>query len=647
MNSKDLLATARKRLAEAADADRENRREDMDDLEKLVGRQWPEEIRREREADNKPVLTMNRLPQFVRQVTGDIRRMNPAIKVLPASDDADDETAELIEDLVRQIEYASDASSIYEQTAELAAACSIGWFRVLTEWADDTSFSQEIKLRRIRNSFSVYCDPKSEMPTREDADYLFITEKMRREDFEAAYPGKGAVEVDADSEHDGLEHWHEGDSVVVAEYYWKEPVKRDLYLLVDGQVTTEKPADKALIDRTRKVDGHKVMWAKVSGEDVLEGPIEQAGEFIPVIAVTGEEWQVGERVHRSSVIRYAKDAQQMYNFWRSSQTEFAALQPKAPYLVTPKQISGFQTFWNEANSKNRPYLPYNPDDKAAPPQRMTPPISSQAMFEQVMSAAEDMKATTGIYDAGLGNQSNEKSGIAIRQRQMESDVSTSIYTDNMAKAIATCGRIIVSMVPQVYDTQRNIRVMSAEDKESLVTINRAQIVQGQQFVENDLTRGKYDVRVTVGPNYSTRRQETQEGMISFVQAFPSAAPVVGDLVAKSMDWPDADKFAERLEKMLPPGMKDMADLSPEQQMQMQQAMQAQMQQQQMQQAAQEADIRRTMAEAQEAESEAQEAGLQVMERQLELAAKSGLLNEAIGQAVQAEVARALQSVFQP
>lgn len=651
MKQDKLLKLARSRMAEAIEADRENRLEELDDLEKLVGKQWPDDIRKEREADGKPCLTMNRLPQFVRQVTGDIRRMNPAINVIPADQEASAEIAEIYEGLIRQIEYASSASRIYERAAEQAAASSIGWFRILTDYESDDSFLQEIKLKGIRNPLSVYCDPTAELPTREDAGYIFITEQMARDEFEAAYPGKKAVDIEADGATDGLEHWQENDKVVVAEYYWKEPVEKKIHLLNNGDVIEdENPPAPLYIVKSRKVETHKVKWAKLSGEEVLEGPQDVPCRYIPAVAVTGEEWHVGDRVHRSSVIRYAKDAQQMYNYWRSAQTEFAALQPKAPYLVTAKQIAKLETFWNEANTKNRPYLPYNPDEKApGAPQRATPPISSQAMAEQTMLAGEDMKATTGIYDSALGNASNEKSGVAIRQRQMESDVSTSIYSDNMAEAIGTAGRIIVDMIPKIYDTQRTIRILGQDDAEKMEQINGQLVARGPDgepigIPVNDLTVGKYDIRVNVGPNYATRRQETAEGMLEFIRVVPGAAQITGDLIAKSMDWPDADRFADRLKKALPPQMRDMEDLSPEEQQQMQAAMQEQQQAAQMQQAAQQLEMRKAGAEATEAEADAQKAQFEVMNEQLELAAKNGQLNDAISQIVQQEVARALSMV---
>lgn len=642
-----IIEAAKARMAEAIDGDQQNRERAMDDLQKVTGiNHWPDDIRTERESSGKPCLTINMLPQFVRQVTGDIRRMNPAIKVSPSDNVATDEVAEIYEGLIRHIEQRSDAASVYEQTAESAAACSMGYFRIRTEWEREDSFDQEIRIERIRNPFSVYMDPKAESATREDAEYCFITEMMRKKDFEKAYPKASTIDAEFDGNTDGMLNWHEGEKVVVAEYFWKEPTTRTLLMLSDGSTLFEDEANQdipeGLIARKRKVDTHKVMWAKLTGKEVLEGPKEVPCKYIPVVAVMGEEWHVGDEIYRSSVIRYAKDPQQMFNFFESAKVEIATMQPKAPYIGTLAQFKGLETYWQNANTANYAYLPYNPDDRApGAPQRQQPPVSSQAFAEASMNAAQNMKATTGIYDAALGNQSNETSGVAIRQRQMESDVSTSIYTDNMAKAIAHCGRVLISMIPRVYDTFRVIRILGEDDQEKQVDVNGVVGTQDGPVPVRDLTIGSYDIRVSVGPNYSTRRQETAEGMLEFIRTVPGAAQVIGDLVAKAMDWPDADKISDRLKKTLPPNMRDQEDLSPEEQQAAQAAMQQQAQQMQMAQEAAMIEMRKAAAESSEAEADAEKAKVETAKAQLELMMQSGMLDQAIQAAVQQQVMQVL------
>ncbi len=649
MKPDDILKMARSRMAEAQEADKDNSARALDDLKQLTGvGQWPDEIREEREVAGKPCITINRLPQFVRQVTGDIRRMNPAIKVSPSDNKATEDTAKIYEGLIRHIEQRSDASSVYEQAAEGAAACSIGYFRVRTDWEREDSFNQEIKIERIRNAFSVYFDPAAETPTKQDAGYVFVTEQMSADDFKKSFPKASQEDVDHDGKTDGLQHWREGSNVIIAEYFWKEPASRTLLLLADGSTLFEDEAaddlPQEIIVRKREVETHQVKWAKISGNDLLEGPKSIPCKYIPIVAVSGEEWDVGEEVYRSSVIRHAKDSQQLYNFFRSTSAEVVTMQPKAPYIGTIKQFENLGGYWQNANSENYAFLPYNPDEKApGPPQRQPPPVASQGLAQEAMAASEDMKATTGIYDAALGSRSNEASGVAIRQRQMESDVSTSIYTDNMAKAIAQCGRILISMIPKVYDSARIVRILGDDDQEEQIEINGFVIENGVQIPINDLTVGSYDLRVSVGPNYSTRRQETQEGMLEFIRNVPQAAQLIGDLVAKAMDWPDAEKIADRLAKALPPGMRDQsADTPEEQQAQAMQVQQAQAQAQ-LQQQAQMIELQKASAETREAEADADKAALEVQEQQLELLVRSGQLEATIAAIVQQQVAQALAS----
>lgn len=578
MTDEDIHKDALKRLNLGLDADRDNDELALDDLQNLIGEQWPDSIKTSREADSRPCLTLNRHPQFVRQVTGDIRAMNPAVKVYPADSEATKEGAELLEGVVRQIQYASDASSVYESAGESAAACGKGAFRILTQYCDEQSFDQEIILRAIKNPFSVVWDPRAVMSTREDAEWCFVRDRMTMEDFRVSYPD--AAEVNVRTDDRDIRNWRAGDEIVVAEYFWREAEEKTIGITEAGQVVEGTPKGIKFA-KTRKVVSHKVRWAKVSGSEILEGPQDFPSKYLPIIAVMGEEIHVGDRVYRSSVIRHAKDAQRMYNYWRSAQTEMVALQPKAPYLVTPKQIANHETEWSEANAKNFSYLLVNPDEKAPGwPQRQPAPVPSAGMMQEVALAADDMKATTGIYDSALGNKSNEQSGIAIQRRQRESDVSTSIYPDNVNKAVAHCGRIMLDMIPRIYDTQRVMQIIGADDAQTQVMVNQQVMTQAGPQTINSLTVGRYAARVSVGPNYTTKRQETAQSMQDMAQAYPPLMQLAGDIMVKNMDWPGAEQVAERLKKALPPGIAD-DQPDPQQQQVAQQQAQAQAVQMQM------------------------------------------------------------------
>lgn len=608
----DILETARERMREAREAEDPHIERAESDLLFATGEgQWPESERAAREAEGRPTLTFNAMPQYVRKVCGQIRGMNPAIKVAPSDNIASKDTAEIIEGLVREIEYRCDAQSVYEGAAESAVQCGIGHFRIRSDYCDAQSFDQHLLIERIFNSFAVFYDPMAKKPDRSDAEFVFIADEMRKDDFKRQFP-KATVEDFKDVKVPiWWQDWRSGNMVTVAEYYWREYETITIYRMRSGQIIEGKQPDGLDYVAKREAKRPVVKWAKLSGHEVLEGPLVVPGEYIPVVAVTGEEIHIGETVYRSGAIRHAKDAQVTYNVMRTASVETTMLQPRAPFMVTAKQVAGLETFWNQANSALRPYLPYNVDDKAPPPSRVMPPVASQALTAEAQIAAEDMKRTIGIYDASLGARSNETSGVAIAQRQREGDMATSIYADNMAKAVAHAGRIIVGMIPHIYDAQRVVAILGEDAQEKLVVINEIlpQITPvGVQYVtRNDLKRGKYAVRVAVGPSHSTKRQEAAEGMLEFMRVVPQAAPMVADLVAGVQEWPEADRIAERLRKALPPGMQEESEKeqpSPEQMQARQQQMQAQQEQMAMQRAAAEADIKKKIAEAHEAEADA-------------------------------------------
>lgn len=619
MDNEKILKLALERREASQDFDSENRDEALDDLKFITGKnQWSETDKAARELSGRPCLTINAMPQFVRQVTGQIRSMNPAIKISAADGNAKKEIAEIYEGLARDIEARSDAQSVYEAAGESAATCGMGAFRIRADYVSPFSFDQHILIERIPNPFSVFWDPFARKPDRCDAEWVMICQTMDREDFTAEYPKAKADDVTTEN-NPQLNSWFSKETVTVAEYFWKEYADKTIWQLPNGQVTDVDPQDATL--RSRKTRVYKVMWAKISGSEVLEGPQEFPSKFLPVVAVTGEEIHVGDNVYRTSVIRFAKDPQRLYNYSRSTHAEVTALQPKAPYMLTPKQVAGLETLWSQANSGALPFLLYNPDEKAQSPTRIQPPVPAAGLLQEIQLAGEDLKRTTGIYDASLGNRSNETSGVAINARKEESQNGTSIYADNVVKAVAQCGRIIVDMIPRIYDTERTIRILGEDDQEKLVLINQVMINNDQLIVNNDMTVGEYGVRIGVGPTYSTRRQESADGMLAFVQAVPQAGAVTGDLIAKAQDWPDAERFADRLRKTLPPGMAeddDQPDPAQQQAMAMQQQQQAQ--QMQMAQQMEQIQLRQEVAKAEKAEADAAKAKAEAVKAEIEAGA---------------------------
>lgn len=560
-----LVKEARDNIQDSYEHERDNRDEAARDLTFLSGDQWPESVRREREASRRPMLTINRLPQFVRQITNDIRQADIAIKVVPEDDETDPELAEIFDGLIRQIQYRSSAHHVYSTAAEHQASCGIGWFRLCTDYADDMAFDQEIKIKGVKNPLSVYCDPGAVLPDRSDAMWIAVTEMLPKSTFKRRYPKAQETDIETPANtSDRPFYWSTSDSIRICEYWRKVRETKTLGLMHDGKtvdITGMSKQDLAFLPpivRTRECETHRVEQYIVSGNEILEGPIKWAGKYIPLIPVIGGEFPLENKVYRYGAIRFARDAQQLYNFYRTATAEAIALQPKAPFMATAKQIGPFKGMWDTANTTNQPYLLYQPDPDApgAMPQRQPPPQLPAALVEEAQIASDDMKGTTGIYDAALGNRSNETAGIAISRRQAESDVANYHFADNLQRSIEHCGRVLVDLIPKIYDNERVLRLMPPDhdaDDQKFTTINQVVMTaDGRQIVINDLSAASFDIRVTVGRSYATKRIETANSMIEFVRAMPNSAPLIADLLAKALDWPDADEVAKRLKSMVPP-----------------------------------------------------------------------------------------------
>ena len=645
-----LMAEARTRFDRAYEADLGNREAALDDLQFLGGEQWPDWIRQQREHNNRPVLTINRLPALIGQVTGNLRKNRPAVRIRPAGGGADPETANVYAGLIRSIESQSDASIAYQHAADCAAACGLGWFRIRNEWAEPTAIDQDLVIEPVWNPFAVYCDPDARHPTRRDARWMFVTDEMDRLAFEEDFPDAAAVDFDgAEPLGEMREQWYgTGDVVRVAEYWWKVPETRLIGETSDGQTFDVSDWDEtwlslAGVERVQEVPGHCLYHCLMTGQQMLEPPRKWPGRWFPMIAVAGQEIHMGERVLRHGVVRFAKDAQRRYNYSASTHAELVGLQPKAPYLLTPEEIQGHEQQWERANVENTAYLLHNlVTGMPSRPGRAAPPQPAAGLLQEIALSAEDMKATTGIFDAAQGNRSNETSGRAIRTREEQSDDTTSIYPDNQARAIRQAGRVLLDLIPVFYDGPRTVRILGEDDAEKEVRLlqdfsqrDRRTGKERRKFI--DLAVGKYDVVVSTGPNYQTRRQEAVDGMLGFVQASPDLAGMVMDLVAKNMDWPGAEEVAERIRKTMPPELveKDDEEEGPDPRQIMQQMAQ------QLQQLAQELELGKKRAEAREAEADVQGKVLDNREKALELAAKSGQLEEL----VRASVADVLAGMF--
>lgn len=584
-----ILLEARKRFDRCIAAEGDNRKAALEDTKFLKGDQWPADVAAQRNTDKRPCLTFNKLPTFVHQVTNPQRENRPSINISPVGDQVDVKAAKMFGGVFRAIQRQCRADIAYDTAFWQAASCGYGYWLVTTEYEAPDSFNQNIIVKRIRNQFTVYVDPDAQMPTGQDARFGFITENMPREEFKEQYPDSQMVAFNPSGAGDTFKEWVSKDSIRVAEYYVIEHKMRDLVQLNNGHTGWKDKLDEATkkaiasgsikIDNERKSEEKTCMWYKITALEILERTEVKTEGLIPIVRVIGDEIDEQGKVTYSGIVRHAKDPQRMYNYWRTTEAEIVALQPKAPYIMEEGQVEGHESQWKQANTKAYPYLTYkgtNVAGKPAPPPQRQPMVQApQGVLQAIQGAAQDMQATTGIrFDATIAERVHDESGKALHELRRSGDIGSFHYEDNLGRALDYTGLLFLKMFPNYYDTARTLMILREDGKEQAVRIDpnaqkplaNGKGPDGKSLPIFNPTIGKYGVTVTVGPSYATKRIEAVDQMLKFVNSMPPELAIkVADLIAKNMDWPEADQFATRLARMLPPNLlaPDMQDVDPQ------------------------------------------------------------------------------------
>lgn len=643
----ELLKRVKDRYKIMAEFDHENRQKAMEDLKftNVPGEQWEENMKKER--GQRPCFEFNKTRISVKRVINDMRSNRPGAKVR-AIEGGDTEQAELREGLIRNIAEQSDFDTIVDYEAEYQVAAGMCAWRVNTKYTHDDAFNQDILIEPFRNPFTVYCDPQSRDLLKRDARDWCITEKIARTSFEERWPKAEVIEFDPGEgdEYDDEGDWTTEDLVRIAEYWYKKPQKKEIWevvfpgevdpqtgqpigeastKIVDSTTDEANGIDPQLIKRRRTINSYKICWVICSGDRILEQG-EWAGSMFPFVMVYGEYAWIDGRPYWWGLTRFAKDAQRAYNIDRTAMLETIAQAPKSYFWATSKQAEGHLEHWKTAHKKNYPYMLYEPDERApGPPLRVGGAEVPVALIQSTQMSSDELKAVTGIFDASMGARGNETSGRAIFARQAQGEIATFNFQDNMSKGVQRTYEIILDLIPQIFDTERELRVLGSDGAEDYQKVNQVVLdpVSMRAVKVNDLAEGKYDVTVTQGPSFSTLRQEAAETYGQLAQQFPELMAVAGDLVMKSMDLPYADDIAKRLQTLLPP----------------------QIQEQLNQDKPMPPEVQQAMAQVQQAMQQIEERGKQLVEAEQELdqlkqqAAEEGRQNKVAAKDVEIRIER--------
>ena len=563
----ELLAKIRENFNIAQDCYSDQRQEAEEDFKFRKGDQWDDTIKVQRQNDGRPCLVVNKLGQFIRQVVNDQKKNRPSINVNPGDSQARIEVAQVLQAIIKNIESQSMAENAYDTAFDNCCTGGEGYFRIITEYSDPMSFDQEIRIKPIDNPFSVFIDPNFRSDF-SNIEWAFIFDEISKEKFEREYPDSKWCSGDIYLQ--GQDTWISPNSVRIAEYFYIDYVKQKIVLLKNGEIMLKEEYDKlepetkkiTSIVKERETYNKVVKWVKTNGHEILEST-EFPGQYIPIVPVFADTFIVEGKRYFEGMIRQAKDPQRAYNFWNSAEAEQLALAPKAPYIVAEGQIEGHEAEWNSLNSQNVPYLEYKPVSSggtpAPPPQRtqFDPQITSILNAKQMSN--EDLKATTGIYDPSLGMDQKEASGKALITKQRQAELTNFHYLDNLQKSLKYAGRILLDIIPIVYDTKRVVRIVGGVNEEDELKIINS-------FDEKDpifLDIGKYDVEISMGPYGENQRQDSLESMLALMQISPDLVNVMGDIFVGKQDWPGAKEVSERLKIMLPPALQNNQELPPE------------------------------------------------------------------------------------
>ena len=536
----------------------------------VPGHQWDTHLTAKRR--NKPCYEFNRIRQLIQRITGQQLRNKPEIKVR-ATEDSDVDTADVYNGLIKNIEVQSSAENAYDTAFNWACGGGYGVLRVRSEYESDDSFDQCLRIEAVEDPLTVYFDPSARKFDRSDARFVFITEMIPQKEFKRRWPNADVVDFNVSGAMDNYDQdWYVQDEVRIAEYWWIEPVKKRIYQLSDGSVVDADDFDLVkdafanpkpdgsgqtpqpiTVQNEREVDSQEVWSCLVSGAGKLEEPTKWGGTMIPIVPQWGQLITVDGKQYYMGMTRFARDAQVIHNFEMSSMVEVVAKLPNNPLKATPKMVEGLENYYERLGYDDPPVLLYNPDPSSpgGSPQREPMSALPAALAKLSVIASDEMKAVLGVYDASLGAQGNEQSGRAILARQSQGDVVNYVYTDNQQKAMKRLGEILVDAIPPYYDASRSIRILGPDLAEKYVKINHPVMGEdGQLHIENDLSRGKYDVTVTVGKSFDTARMELAETAQAIAQTPGPMGAIAQFMLLKSLDVPGMDEFVNAMRRIL-------------------------------------------------------------------------------------------------
>ncbi len=557
-----------------------------------MGNQWETEDRQARADEGRPCIEINRIPQFVRQVSNQNRMNRSSIQVNARGKGATKDIANALQALVRSVEVESDADVAYDTATEHQLVSGMGFVRLFAKWADDEAFEQVCRIGRIRNPLAVYWDPSAQEADFSDARWMHVIGVIGKDEYETRW-GKVADYQSLAEMTDGhmvVQDWMPEGRVIIAEYYEVTVEKRELLRLSTGQnvwateledfnqlYALKHPGEPPpTVVRSREVDKRVVRWAFHNATDILEGNADRTGgreipgSRIPLFPLIGDERDMDGEVDYRGMVRDARHPQQMYNFWSSSIAEAVALAPKAPWVAAKGQIENYLEDWAEANRVPKAVLMYDPkavgDHLVPPPQRNTIEPAIQAMVAGLAEANQDLMSVMGLFEPSLGQRgSHSESGKARELLQQQGTVANSNFLDNLQRMKRSLGRALIEWIPVIYDVPRIVHLLQPDGTKKPAVVYAGAENKPADGEFGDITDifdvgvGQFDVSISTGPSYQNEKQATEAWLLELFKVLPGLAAIGADIVLENSDHEAAKQLARRAKLALPPQFQDESD----------------------------------------------------------------------------------------
>ncbi len=527
-----------------------------------------------------PKFEINKVATELNRIISEYRNNRITVKFRPGDREASEELANKLNGLFRADYEETDGGEACDNAFDDAATGGFGCFRLtsmLVNEYDPMDERQRIAIEPVYDpSRSVWFDPDAKKYDKSDALWAFCMYSLSPEKYEAEYGKTQPSSLDTTTITSWEYDWFASEVVYIAKYYevrkesvdvisYQQPITGEIATYDSDQIEDieDELADAGFIEVARRsVKRRRVYVSVVDGENFLEKPRRIPGEHIPLIPVYGKRWFIDDIERVEGHIAKAMDPQRLYNLQVSMLADTASQDPGQIPIVGMEQIRGLEKHWEARNKKRPAFLPLREvKDKAgniisgATPAGYTQPaVMNQALAALLQQTSADIQEVTGGSQAMQQMPSNI-SQETVSNLMNRSDMASFIYLDNMAKSLKRAGEVWLSMAREVYGSDREVRVVNEDGTDDIALMN-AQIVDrqtGNVVALNDLSTGRYDVTVDVGPSYTARRDATVSALTQVLQTMlpqDPMRPVIQGIILDNLDGEGMDDFKEFNRKQL-------------------------------------------------------------------------------------------------